>query len=240
MDRGCLEMLETDHGHVSGCMGWFCVCVLASLLSATPSRALEPVPGEAKALEDCDRRLCTILLKKDVTGDDLKCDLTKTWARSTIKGADSPGLTWGFGDARCLVHLHITRALLITALTAKAYKLWVPPHTAECVVEQSGQMRTIKATLAPKIEFKNGHVEKIWINLQGMEGTSSITGLLSAGATLIDSTGLFHSQMIKEANKYIYAQCPKNYPEVLAESSPKVKPKKPAKTTLPSDSVAPK
>jgi hypothetical protein len=83
-------------------------------------------------------------------------------------------------------------------------------------------------------------VEKIWINLQGMEGTSSITGLLSAGATLIDSTGLFHGQMIKEANKYIYAQCPKNYPDVLAESSPKVKPKKPAKTTLPSDSAVPK
>src|SRR5215831_2417144 len=130
--------------------------------------------------------------------------------------------------------------LVVTALTAKAYKLWVPPHTAECVVEQSGQMKTIKATLAPKIEFKNGRVEKIWINLQGIEGTSSITGLLSAGATLVDSTGLFHSQMIKEANKYIYTQCPKNYPEVLAESKPKVNAKKAAKTTLPSDSVAPK
>jgi len=233
-------MLETDCRQARVYLGWFCVCVLVTLLSATPSRALEPVPGEAKALEDCDRRLCTILLKKDVRGDDLKCDLTKTWARSTIKGADSPGLTWGFGDARCVVHLHITRVLLVTALTAKAYKLWVPAHTAECVVDQSGEMKTIKATLAPKIEFKDGRVEKIWINLQGMEGTSSITGLLSAGATLIDSTGLFHSQMIKETNKYIYTQCPKNYPEVLADSSPKVKPKKPAKTTLPSDSVAPK
>jgi hypothetical protein len=240
MDREFGDMIETDHGRVSRCVGWFCACVLVSLLSTTPSRALEPVPGETKALEDCDRRLCTILLKKDVKGDDLKCDLTKTWARSTIKGADSPGLTWGFGDARCLVHLHVTRALLVTALTAKAYKLWVPAHTAECVVEQSGQLKTIKATLAPKIEFKSGRVEKIWINLQGMEGTSSITGLLSAGANLVDSTGLFHSQMVKEANKYIYAQCPKKYPEVLAESSPKVKATKRAKTTLPSDSVTPK
>jgi hypothetical protein len=239
MDRGCGEMLETDRGQVSECV-WCWACVLVSLLSATPSRALEPAPNEAKVLEDCDRRLCTILLKKDVKGDDLKCDLTKTWARSTIKGADSPGLTWGFGDARCLVHLKIPRALLVTALTEKAYKLWVPAHTAECVVEQSGETKTIKATLAPKIEFKSGRVEKIWINLQGMEGTSSITGLLSAGATLIDSTGLFHSQMVKEANKYIYTQCSKNYPEVLAETSPKVKAKKPAKTTLPSGSAAPK
>ena len=233
-------MIEAEHGKAIGWVASLCACVLVSLFSTTPSRALEPVPGEAKALEDCDRRLCTILLRKDVKGDDLKCDLTKTWARSTIKGADSPGLTWGFGDARCMVQVRIARALLVTALTTKAYKLWVPAHTAECVVEQNGQMKTIKATLAPKIEFKSGRVEKIWINLQGMEGTSSITGLLSAGATLIDSTGLFHSQMVKEANKYIYAQCPTNYPEAVAESSPKAKAKKPAKTTLPSDSAMPK
>src|SRR5215467_5771148 len=232
-------MIRTDCRPVRGLVGGLCA-VLAHLLLATSSVALEPAPGEAKVLEDCDRRLCTMLIKRSASGNDLKCDLTKTWARSTIKGADSPGLTWGFGDARCLVHLHITRALLVTAITAAQYKLWVPAHTAECVVEQNGQMKTIKATLAPKIEFKSGRVEKIWINLQGMEGTSSITGLLSAGATLIDSTGLFHSQMVKEANKYIYAQCPRNYPEAVAESSPKAKAKKPAKTTLPSDSAMPK
>src|SRR5215475_9588628 len=240
MDQGCVEMLENDHGHLSGCMGWFSVCVLVSLLSATPLRALEPVPGEAKALEDCDRRLCTILLRKDVKGDDLKCDLTKTWARSTIKGADSPGLTWGFGDARCMGQVQIARALLVTALTTKAYKLWVPAHTAECVVEQNGQMKTIKATLAPKIEFKSGRVEKIWINLQGIEGTSSITGLLSAGANLVDSTGLFHRQMVKEANKYIYVQCPKNYPQADAEPSPKVKVKKPTSAASPAQSATQK
>ena len=210
--------------------------LIVCLIPIAPSYALEPVPGEAKILEDCDRRLCTILLKKEANGDDLKCELTKTWARSTIKGADSPGLTWGFGDARCTAHLSIARASLVTAITAKNYKLWVPAHTAECVVEQSGQMKTIKATLAPKIEFKSGRVEKIWVNLQSMEGTSSITGLLSAGANLIDSTGLFHGQMVKEANKYIYTQCPKNYPEVLAGTSPKLKAKKPA----PAQSATPK
>ena len=221
-------------------MGPLCAALLANLLAITPARALEPVPQEAKLLEDCDRRLCTILLKKEVKGDDLKCDLTKTWARSTIKGADSPGLTWGFGDARCSVHLHVTRASLVTAITAKAHKLWVPAHTAECVVEQSGEMKTITATLAPKIEFKGGHVEKIWINLQGIDGTSSITGLLSAAASLVDSTGLFHRQMVKEANKYIYAQCPKNYPEVLAEPSSKAKAKKPASAHVPAPAATPK
>jgi hypothetical protein len=233
-------MIGTDRGWVGECVGPLCAALLVYLLPITPARALEPVPEEAKNLEDCDRRLCTILLKKEVKGDDLKCDLTKTWARSTIKGADSPGLTWGFGDARCSVHLHVTRASLVTALTAKAHKLWVPAHTAECVVEQGGQMKTITARLAPKIEFKGGHVEKIWINLQEIDGTSSITGLLSAAASLVDSTGLFHKQMVKEANKYIYAQCPKNYPEAPAGSPAKAKAKKPASANLPAPAATPK
>jgi hypothetical protein len=214
---------------------------LVGLVAMTPAAlALEPKAGEAKALEECDRRLCTMILRKEPVGDDLKCELTKTWAKKTIKGADSPALQWGFGDARCSVHLQIARASIVTALTTKHFKLWVPPHTADCIVEQNGELKTIKATLGPKIEFKNGRVEKIWINLHSMEGTSSITGLLSAGATLVDSTGLFHGQMVKEANKYIDAQCPKNYPQAIASPTPKVVPKRPTSASAPPQTVAPK
>src|SRR6516165_9303251 len=112
------------------------VAIFIVLLSAASyALALEPKKGEAKVLEDCDRRLCTMILRKEHTGDDLKCDLTKTWAKSTIKGADTPSLKWGFGDAQCSVHLHITRASIVAALTAKEYKLWVPAHTADCIIE---------------------------------------------------------------------------------------------------------
>jgi len=214
------------------------VAGIVGALSATPSAlALEPKPGEAKALEDCDRRLCTMILRKEAAGEDLKCELSKTWAKSTIKGADSPSLKWGFGDARCSVHLHITRASIVTALTAKAYKLWVPAHSAECIIEQNGETTTIEATLAPKLEFKDGRVEKIWINLLKMEGTSAITTLLSAGAALVDNTGLFHGAMVKEANKYIYTQCPKNYPQVLAGPSPSRSARKPASGAAPSQPI---
>jgi hypothetical protein len=211
---------------------WLAAVVIAPLALGSSAFALEPKKDEAKVLADCDRRLCTMLLRKEHTGDDLKCDLTKTWARSTIKGADSPSLKWSFGDAQCSVHLHIARASIVAALTAKEYKLWVPAHTAECIIEQNGEVTTIKATLAPKLEFKGGKVEKVWINLLNIEGTSAVTALLSAAASLEDSTGLFHGAMVKGANKYIYVQCPKNYPTALAGQPPKVKDKKPASTAV--------
>jgi hypothetical protein len=213
---------------------------LVSLLAAAPGvLALEPKAEEAKVLEDCDRRTCMMLVRKEPTGEDLKCDLTKTWAKSTIKGADSSAFSWGFGDARCSVHVEISRALIIAALTEKKYKLWIPPHTANCIVEQDGQLKTIKATLAPKIIFEHGKAEKIWINLIKMEGTSAITDLLWAAAKLEDSTGLFHGQMLKEVNKYIYTQCPKTLAHPpLADAIFKPKAKKPS--SPPSNTAVPK
>ena len=219
---------------------WPVATCIALLSAASYALALEPNKGEAKVLEDCDRRLCTMILRKEAAGEDLKCELTKTWAKSTIKGADSPSLKWSFGDAQCSVHLHLARASIVAALTAKQYKLWVPAHTAECIIEHNGEVTTIKATLAPKLEFKSGRVEKVWINLLKVEGTSAITALISAGATLEDSTGLFHGAMVKEANKYIYVQCPKNYPNVLSGKPPKTKDRKGARAAVPSQPVTSK
>jgi hypothetical protein len=189
--------------------------LLAYLTAACPVHALEQQSGEAQALKACDQRVCTLLLQKNPNGEDLKCELTKTWAKSAIKRADGPALKWGFGDARCSVHLQISRALLVAALTKKDHKLWIPPHTANCIVEEGGEMKTITATLAPKIVFKDGKAEKIWINLVRMDGSSAITSLLWAAAKLEDSTGLFQQPMLKAVNKYIFEQCPANYPQAV-------------------------
>jgi hypothetical protein len=195
--------------------------LLAVALAASPARALEEQKGEQAALDACDERLCRMLQQKTPTGEDLKCRLTKTWARSTIKEADRTELSWGFGDARCSVALDISRASIVAAVTStSAFKFWVPPHTADCVIEQDGQLKSIKATVAPKIIFKGGRAEKIWINLTHIDGPSSITGWLSAGAQLSDSVGIFHRAMVKSVNGYIYKHCPKYYPLAQAAKPP--------------------
>ena len=198
---------------------------MLAVAAAAPLRALEEQKGEAQAIEACDRRLCSILLDRNPSGEDLKCALSKTWARSTLKEGDQPSLTWGFGDARCSITLQITRASIISAITSrKTHKFWVPPHTANCVVEEGGQLKSLKATLEPKIEFKNGQAEKIWINLRHVEGAASIKDWASLAAGLADKTGIFHRQMIKSVNRYIYRDCPKKHPQAQAATpAPKAK-----------------
>ncbi len=186
----------------------------AGLMLAPAAFALEEQAGEADAIKACERRLCTLLQQKDARGDDLTCALTKTWARSTIKEADQASVQWGFGDARCTVHINISRAVIAAALTSgdKTHKFWVPPHTANCVVEEGGVARPLVATLSPKIVFRDGKAEKIWINLKSVEGPSSIKGTLWAAAELTDKTGLFHRPMVKAVNRFIQKHCPAKYP----------------------------
>src|SRR5262245_53239723 len=134
-----------------------CAVALAGALlalaafAAPPVVALEEGAGEKKAIDACDKRLCTIVQRKDPTGDDLKCALTKTWARSTLKEGDQRDVKWTFGDARCSVQLNLSRAKIVEALTGERVKLWIPAHTANCIVEEDGKVQNVTATVAPKI-----------------------------------------------------------------------------------------
>ena len=109
---------------------------------APDARALEELRGEKEAIKACDKRLCAILTQKSPKGEDLKCALTKTWARSKIKEAENSKLTWGYGDARCTVDINIERLAVVQAMTGERDKFWVQPHTANCIVESDGKMRS--------------------------------------------------------------------------------------------------
>lgn len=199
------------------------LAALASALLFTPASALEEQRGEAAAIKACDQRLCTILMQKNAKGDDLRCSLTKTWAKSTIKEANSHKLSWAFGDARCSVDINLNRALLVSALTGDRTKFFVPPHTANCVVEQDGKLEKVTATLAPKIVFKDGKADKVWVNLKEVDGPAGIKATLLTAAQLADSLGLFHRQMIKAINRYVDRHCPKTFPQSVAASPPPAK-----------------
>jgi hypothetical protein len=197
------------------------VLMMGTLLLGSAAHALDVLPGEEAALNACDKRLCAIVMQKNTKGDDLRCKLTKTWARSTIKEADSHKLSWGFGDARCTVEVNVTRASLIAALTGEKDKFRLPTHTVHCVVEQEGKLEKVTASAAPKIIFKDGKAEKIWINLKEVDGPPAIRGTIVAAAQLADTLGLFHRRMIKSINRYIERRCPEKHPELVASAAKK-------------------
>ncbi len=192
-----------------------------------PAIALDPTPDEEKAVKACERKLCTMVLGRAATGPDLKCDVTKTWDRDTLKKGDSTSVSWGFGDARCSVDLTLSRADIIGALTAPKYTVQIPEHEVQCVVEQDGKPKTVEVRLAPKLKFKNGKADKIWINLAGVEGPTAVTATVNMAASLEDTLGLFHRGMLKSVNKFLHTKCGERY---YADGRPKDEPEPASKT----------
>jgi hypothetical protein len=191
------------------------------VIAVTPGvQALEPLKGEEAAIKACDKRLCTLLTQKNPKGEDLKCALTKTWAKSKIKEAETSKLTWSYGDARCSVDIDISRAAVLEAMAADDKKFRAPPHTANCVVESDGKLEKVTAVLAPRITFKDGKAEKIWVNLKEVDGPATIKATLYTAAELADRLGLFHKRMVKAVNRYIEKHCPNEFPEVASRSKP--------------------
>lgn len=174
-------------------------------------KSLEPLPGEEDSLTACEKSVCEIILGKEAKGPPPNCNITKTWAKSTIKDGESKGVSWGFGDARCTTKIDISREQIVKALTAEKHTIQSPKQTVKCQIVQDGELKPIVATAAPKLKFKKGKADKVWINLEKIDGPDNVTGTISTIAAMEDKLGIFHSSLIKSVNKFIYKRCEKKY-----------------------------
>jgi len=201
--------------------------------------ALDEPPDEMPKLKACEKRLCTMILDRDPAGDDLKCDVQKTWAKSDLKGGEEKGVSWGFGDARCYANVTLSREDIVGALTKPKYTIKIPSQQVKCVFEREGEVKPLTAKLAPKLVFKDGKADKVWINLEDIDGPGDIKATLWTAAKLEDTFGVFHRPLIKSINKFVLVQCAKRY-GAQAKADPDPKPKKHAKKSTKSPAGADK
>lgn len=221
--------------HTTGLRRILAAVVLASL--AAPSAvALEEPPGEMPALKACEKRLCTMVLDKEPAGSDLQCDVQKTWAKSSLEGGKDKGVSWGFGDARCSVDIKLERKDIVAALTKPKHTVRIPAHEVNCILEREGEIKPVKAKLAPKLTFKDGKADKVWINLESIDGPDDVKSTIWTAAKLEDNLGIFHRPMIKSINKFLHRQCARRYGPDSEEA--KAEKEKKDKTKVASDKSA--
>ncbi len=189
------------------------IAVATALVLAGPAAALDTPADEKDKLQACEKQLCGIILKKEASGADLSCDIGRTWEKSKIiNGVKQKQISWTFGDARCTVDVKMSRAGIIEALTKPAHDLTLDNHTVKCQIERSEGITDVSLDMAPKMSFKAGKVEKIWLNVSKIEAPTIIKGALWTVSKLEQNVGLFHSEMVEETNEFIHQKCAKRYP----------------------------
>jgi len=181
--------------------------------TAAPVIALETPADEKEKLKACEQQICSIILKKEASGGDLSCNLGRTWEKSKIvNGVKEKNISWDFGDARCTVDVKMGRQAVIDALTKPTYDLTVDKHTIKCQIERTEGITDVSLDMAPKMSFKDGKVQKIWLNVSNIEAPTLIKAGLWSVSKLEDNIGLFHSEMVEETNEFLHEKCAKRYP----------------------------
>ena len=214
---------------LSACRAVIGAGLVLAIASGQPAiaRSLEVPDGEEEAIKACEKNLCTMILEKEPKGGDLSCGIQKTWAKSSLEGGKSKGMSWGFGDARCSVDLNLSRADLIAALTRPKHTVRVPAHDVSCVVVREGEERPVSIRVAPKLTFKRGRADKVWINLENIEGPADVRATVWTAANLEDTLGIFHRPLIRSINRFIHRRCEQKWgedgTEIKAEQKKKQK-----------------
>ncbi len=182
------------------------------LLTTVPALALEVPADEKDKLKACEKDICAIILKKEATGADLACALSKTWAKDTIKeGIEAKSIDWSLGDARCSVDLSVKREILLKALTEPTYELVIPEHKISCAVEREGEVTDIELSLAPKLSFEAGKAMSASLGIGNIEAPSVLKGAIWTVAKLEETFGLFQGQLVSEINEFVLEKCQKRY-----------------------------
>lgn len=198
---------------VASSMGGCLRAVLMAFAVSLPGTvwAFEVPADEKDRLLACEKDLCEIILKKE-PGADLKCELSKTWAKETLTdGAEARSLSWSMGDARCSVTLEVKRQMLLNALTADAFELKVPQHAVLCELDGDAGVTVATMTLAPTLKFEKGQAVGVDLGVGNIDAPKLVEGAIWTVAKLESTFGLFEGEIVEQINKFIEKKCPKKY-----------------------------
>ncbi len=184
---------------------------------AAKPRALTPEElAEKEARKACKQTICDIIATRDPTGDDVACDIVKTWREEDIVKMLGGKIGWPWGKAVCQSRLEVKRKDLALAMSAPDYDMVMLAQKVRCTLAQKegGEPYAIEVTLAPAAKFENGKATEASINWGEATAPMFIYPLIYAGTGLDNSANVLGSEVVHMINEFTTKKCA----EVKAEA----------------------
>ncbi|HKQ56156.1 MAG TPA: hypothetical protein VJT12_09735 [Methyloceanibacter sp.] len=181
----------------------------------------EASPGEAKrqltpeeaaekeARKECKKKICDIIATRDPNGEDVACDIVKTWREEDIVKMLGGKLSWPWGKAVCQSKLELKRKSLALAMSEPSHEIVMPAQKVSCTLAQKedGEPYTVEVTLAPKVKFENGKATEASINWGEANAPLLIYPLIYAGTGLDNNTNVLGSEVVRMVNEFATKKC---------------------------------
>ena len=196
---------------------------VAPSADARASKAKRVLTPEEQAEKDarkaCKQKICDIVASRDPTGEDVSCDIVKTWRKEDIVKMLGGKIGWPWGKAVCQSRLELKRKNLALAMSEPAYDVIMPAQKVRCTLAQKdgGEPYAIEVTLAPEAKFENGKATEASVNWGEASAPTFIYPLIYAGTSLDNSANVLGPEVVRMINEFTTKKCA----EVKAEAPAK-------------------
>jgi hypothetical protein len=181
----------------------------ATTQNATRSDLTPEERAERQARRACKVTICGILATKDPQGDDVSCDIVKTWRESDITKMLGGRFDWPWGKAVCQSKLDIKREQLVKAMTETNYEVALPEKTVSCTLVQKseGEPYAVDVAIAPKVTFENGKAVSARLNWGEAKAPMLAYALIYAGTGFDNSTNVLGPEVVRMVNEFTGKKC---------------------------------
>ena len=165
--------------------------------------------AEKQARKACKVKICDILGTKDPQGDDVACDIVKTWREQDITKMLGGRFDWTRGKAVCQSKLEVKREALVKAMTEANYEVVLPEQKVRCTLAQksAGEPYAVDISIAPKAAFENG--KAVSARLNWGEAKALAYALIYAGTGLDNSANILGPEVTRMVNEFTTKKCAK-------------------------------
>jgi hypothetical protein len=172
--------------------------------------------AEKEARKECKKKICDIIATRDPNGENVSCDIVKTWREEDIVKMLGNKVSWPWGKAVCQSKLELERKSLALAMSETSHEIVMPVQKVRCTLAQKteGEPYTVEVTLAPKVKFENGKATEASINWGEATAPLLIYPLIYAGTGIDNKTNVLGPEVVRMVNEFATKKCT----EVKAEA----------------------
>ena len=111
---------------------------------ADAKRKLTPEEtAEKEARKDCKKKICDIVATRDPNGENVSCDIVKTWREEDIVKMLGGQIGWPWGKAVCQSKLELERKPLALAMSEASHEIVMPVQKVRCTLAQKSRRRAL-------------------------------------------------------------------------------------------------
>lgn len=190
---------------------------------AAEARELTPEElAEKEARKACKKKICDIVATRDPNGDDVSCDIVKTWREEDIAKMLGGKISWPWGKAVCQSKLELARKPLALAMSEAEHEIVMPAQKVRCTLAQKeeGEPYAVEVILAPKVKFENGKATEATINWGEASAPMFVYPLIYAGTGLDNSANVLGPEVVRMVNEFTTKKCAEVKAEAPGNASP--------------------